>query len=171
MIADALADTSETEIILIGSGSIRGNELGPVVTLGDLKACYPYDDSLTRYSINGEYLKRVFSHIMRLENRNGEGECFQVNSRVKAVYSHVESKLLSLTVDGIPVVEDQKYTITLQGYHFNNSKANLNISSEELLAMGNPKVVATSESGVLEEWLRHHSNVTSKIEGRLVFVS
>lgn len=170
MITDALADTSETEIILIGSGSIRGIELGPVVTLGDLKACYPYDDSLTRYSINGENLKRVFSHIMRLENRNGEGECFQVNSRVKAVYSDVESRLLSLTVDGIPVVDDQRYTITLQGYHFNNAKANLNISSDELLAMGNPKVVATSEYGVLEEWLRHHSNVTSKIEGRLVFV-
>ncbi|GAB1399151.1 hypothetical protein MASR1M66_06030 [Aminivibrio sp.] len=45
MIADVLADTSETEIILIGSGSIRGSELGPVVTLGDLKACYPYNDS------------------------------------------------------------------------------------------------------------------------------
>ena len=170
MIADVLADTSETEIILIGSGSIRGSELGPVVTLGDLKACYPYNDSLTRYCINGENLKRVFSHIMRTENRNGEGECFQVNSRVKAVYSDIESKLLSLNVDGLPVADDERYTITLQGYHFNNSKANLNISGEELLALGNPKVVATSESGVLEEWLRHHPNVTSKIEGRLVFI-
>ena len=169
MIADALADTSQTDIILIGSGSIRGNELGPVVTLGDLKACYPYDDSLTRYSINGQYLRKVFSHFMRIENRNGEGECYQINSRVKAVYSDPESKLLSLTVDGIPVVDDKKYTITLQGYHFTNSKANLNISNDELLAMGSPKVVSTSDYGVLEEWLRHHSNVTSKIEGRIVF--
>ncbi len=169
MIADALAEMSATDIILIGSGSIRGHELGPVVTLGDLKACYPYDEALTRYSINGKYLRRVFSHILRTENRNGEGECFQVNSRVRAVYSDGESRLLSLAVDGIPVVDDQQYTITLQSYHVTNSKANLNISDDELLAMGIPKVVSTSEYGVLEEWLRNHSNVTKKIEGRLVF--
>lgn len=97
MFADALAEMSETDIILLGSGSIRVKELGPVVTLGSLKACFPYDDSLTRYIINGKQLKKIFSHIMRMENRNGEGECFQINSRVKAIYSDLESKLLSIT--------------------------------------------------------------------------
>ena len=167
--ADALADISETDVILIGSGSIRVKELGPVVTLGDLKACFPYDDNLTRYFINGKQLKRIFSHIMRIENRNGEGECYQINSRVKAVYSDMESKLVSITVDGEPVIDEQKYTITLQGYHFINSEANLNISNDEIIAMGIPKVVSTSAYGVLEEWLRQHQNITRKIEGRIVF--
>ncbi len=167
--ADALADISETDVILIGSGSIRVKELGPVVTLGDLKACFPYDDNLTRYFINGKQLKRIFSHIMRIENRNGEGECYQINSRVKAVYSDMESKLVSITVDGEPVIDEQKYTITLQGYHFINSEANLNIPNDEIIAMGIPKVVSTSAYGVLEEWLRQHQNITRKIEGRIVF--
>lgn len=167
--ADALADISETDVILIGSGSIRVKELGPVVTLGDLKACFPYDDNLTRYFINGKQLKRIFSHIMRIENRNGEGECYQINSRVKAVYSDMESKLASITVDGEPVIDEQKYTITLQGYHFINSEANLNIPNDEIIAMGIPKVVSTSAYGVLEEWLRQHQNITRKIEGRIVF--
>ena len=167
--ADALADISETDVILIGSGSIRVKELGPVVTLGDLKACFPYDDNLTRYFINGKQLKRIFSHIMRIENRNGEGECYQINSRVKAVYSDMESKLVSITVDEEPVIDEQKYTITLQGYHFINSEANLNIPNDEIIAMGIPKVVSTSAYGVLEEWLRQHQNITRKIEGRIVF--
>ncbi|NMA49316.1 MAG: bifunctional metallophosphatase/5'-nucleotidase [Tissierellia bacterium] len=167
--ADALADISETDVILIGSGSIRVKELGPVVTLGDLKACFPYDDNLTRYFINGKQLKRIFSHIMRIENRNGEGECYQINSRVKAVYSDMESKLVSITVDGVAVIDEQKYTITLQGYHFINSEANLNIPNDEIIAMGIPKVVSTSAYGVLEEWLRQHQNITRKIEGRIVF--
>ena len=167
--ADALAETSETDVILIGSGSIRVKELGPVVTLGDLKACFPYDDTLARYTINGMQLKKIFSHIMRMENRDGEGECYQVNSGVRAVYSDCESKLVSIAVDETPVVDDQKYTITLQGYHFINSQTNLGISNDELIAGGNSKVVSTSAYQVLEEWLRHHANIKRDIEGRIVF--
>ena len=169
IIADALADTAHTDVMLVGSGSIRGLELGPVVSLGDLKSCYPYNDALTRFAINGTQLKKIFSHIMRPENRTGEGECFQINGKVRAVYSESLSKLVSLTVKDIEVIEDHMYTITLQGYHFANSDANLNISNEELIAMQSPKVVATSDYQVLEEWLRDHPNSTSKIEGRLVY--
>lgn len=169
MFADALAETSETDIILVGSGSIRSNELGPVVTLGDLKACFPYDDGLTKYTITGGNLKKIFSHIMRLKNRDGEGECYQVNSRVKAIYSDLESELLSLTLDGFSIADDHHYTITLQSYHVSNSEVNLNITNDDLIAIGYPKVVTTSAYGVLEEWLRHHPNITRKIEGRLVY--
>lgn len=169
LITDALADMAETDIILIGSGSIRSKELGPVVTLGDLKACFPYEDSLTKYSVNGSQLRKIFAHILRVANRDGEGECFQVNNRVKAIYSDTDQQLTSLTVDNIPVIDEQKYTITLQGYHIANSEANLNITNEELLAMGTPRVISTSTYQVLEEWLRTNPNVSKKIEGRIVF--
>jgi 5'-nucleotidase/UDP-sugar diphosphatase len=106
---------------------------------------------------------------MRIENRDGEGECYQINSRVKAVYSDLELKLVSLRIDDNPVVEDQEYTITLQGYHFVNSEANLGIENEELLTIQSPKVVSTSAYQVLEEWLRRHPNATRKIESRIVF--
>jgi 5'-nucleotidase len=171
MVADALADVSETDVILIGSGSIRGTELGPVVTLGSLKACFPYGDNLTKYTINGKQLRKIFSHILRFENRDGEGECFQVNERVKAIYSEVQSKILSLTVDEIEVNDLQNYSITLQGYHIANSIANLGISYEELISIKSPKVVTTSTYQVLEEWLRQHPNISCHIEGRIVFES
>jgi len=169
MIADALADISEMDIILIGSGSIRVEELGPVVTLGDLKACFPYDDGLSKYIISGKQLKRIFTHIMRIENRDGEGECYQINSRVNAIYSDSKSKLVSITVDELPVIDDQTYTIALQSYHFINSKTNLDISNDELMTIRSPKVVTTSIYQVLEEWLRNNQNITRKIEGRIVF--
>lgn len=169
LLADAMADTAETDVMLVGSGSIRVKELGPVVTLGELKASFPYDDSLTRYSITGKQLKGIFAHIMRVENRNGEGECYQINSKVKAVYSDPLAKLVSLTLMGKPIVDDHKYTITLQSYHVVNSVANLGISNEELMAMTGSKVVTTSAYQVLEEWLRQHPNVIKKIEKRLVY--
>ena len=169
LLADAMADTAETDVMLVGSGSIRVKELGPVVTLGELKASFPYDDSLTRYSITGKQLKGIFAHIMRIENRNGEGECYQINSKVKAVYSDPLAKLVSLTLMGKPIVDDHKYTITLQSYHVANSVANLGISNEDLMAMTGSKVVTTSAYHVLEEWLRQHPNVIKKIEKRLVY--
>jgi len=164
-----LADTAETDVILVGSGSIRIKELGPVVTLGGIKACFPYDDSLTKFAITGLQLKQIFSHIMRIENRDGEGECYQINNKVHAVYSDSAKKLLYLDIHGVPVNEKQKYTITLQGYHYANSKAYLDIKNDELLINGPPKVITTSAYQILEEWLRTHPNETRKIEGRIVF--
>ncbi len=169
IVADALADTSETDVILVGSGSIRIKELGPVVTLGGIKACFPYDDSLTKFVITGAQLKKIFSYIMRIENRDGEGECYQINSKIKAIYSDSAKKLLSLSVKGEPVKDNQKYSITLQGYHFANSKAYLDITNDELLAIEKPKVITTSAYQILEEWLRTHPNETRKIEGRIIF--
>lgn len=169
LIADGLSDMAESDIILVGSGSIRVEELGPVVTLGDLKSCFPYDDSLTKYFIKGKHLNKIFSHIMRIENRDGEGECYQVNSEVKAVYSDSAAKLISLSVNDTPVVDDQTYSIALQGYHFINSEANLGVPNKDFLALDIPKVVSTSTYQVLEEWLRNQKNLKKKIEGRIVY--
>ena len=169
IIADAMADTAETDVILIGAGSIRVKELGPIVTLGGIKACFPYDDSLTKYTVTGAQLKNIFSHIMRIENRDGEGECYQVNGKVRAVYTESKKKLVSLTINDEPVVDDKKYTVTLQGYHFANSKQYLGITNDELIAAECPKVVTTSAYQILEEWLRNHPNENRKIEERLVF--
>jgi len=169
LVADAMAECAECEVMLVGSGSIRVKELGPVVTLKDFLACFPYDDSLTRYVVTGKQLKTIFAHIMRIENRTGEGECYQVNAKVKAVYDEKQKRLVSLAIEGKPVMDEQEYTICLQGYHFNQAKNYLNITHEELLALGKNKVVTTSAQEVLEEYLRNHQNLVKKVEGRLVY--
>ncbi len=170
MVTDALAGSIDTDVILIGSGAVRSKELGPVVTLGTLKACFPYDDSLTMFSINGKQLRNIFSHILRIENRDGEGEFFQVNDKIEAIYSDSRKELVSLKVNEILVDEDLQYTITLQGYHISNCQANLGISYEELTSLNTGKVVTTSAYQVLEEWLRVHPNIKETIDGRIIFV-
>jgi len=40
---------------------------------------------------------------------------------------------------------------------------------EELTALGPPRVVATSSQDVLEEYFASHQNITSQLEGRLVY--
>lgn len=73
LVADAFAASAECDVMFVGSGSIRVKELGPMVTLGNLTSCFPYDDSLSRFEVSGKQLKKIFSHIMRIENRDGEG--------------------------------------------------------------------------------------------------
>jgi 5'-nucleotidase / UDP-sugar diphosphatase len=170
LISDSFAEIAETDIILISSGSIRAKEMGPIVTLKDLMTCFPYDDSIGRYTISGSHVKKIFAHIMRKENRNGEGECYQVNKKVKAVYDDGKKELIALSIDNKPVQDKQLYKLTIQGYNFINSESYLNISNEELLKSCNSKVISTSAQQVLLEYLKNHQNIDSMVEGRLVFI-
>jgi len=169
LLADAFAERSETDVMLVGSGSIRVKEMGPVVTLKDLIACFPYDDALTRFVITGKQLKKIFSWIMRVENRDSEGECYQVNSGVRAVYNDKKHALSTLSVKGKTVLDNENYSICMQNYHFSSSKEYLGITSDELLKSGKSKVVTTSAQQVLEEYLRSNQLIDKKIEGRLIY--
>ncbi len=168
--ADAVADSASSDIILMGSGFIRQQELGPVVTLGDIIACFPFQEALIRITITGEQVLRAFSYIMRAENRNGEGECYQVNHGVVAVYNEAEKRLVSLSLNGEPVDEFRHYTVALPVYHYNNIARFLSLTPEEVIIIKPPRVVATSIPDVLEEYLRTHQNLTSRVEGRLVYL-
>ena len=169
LFADALAEMAECDIMLVGSGSIRSKELGPAVTLKDYRVCFPYEDYLTRFVVTGAQLKRIFKHIMRPENRNNEGECYQVNGTIRAIYSDAAHELISLSFKGLPVVDEHTYTIGLIGYHILNSAAYLNITNDELLVNGKSKVVATSVPEVVEEYFKNHQNIGRKVEGRLTY--
>jgi len=161
LIADAFAVSSGVDITLVGSGSIRVKELGPVVTLDNLLSCFPYNDTLIRYTVSGHQLKQIFSHIMRPDNRDGEGEYYQISSGVSAIYS---DKLDSLTLNNSPVEDQKNYTICLQGYHANNAATYLNLTQ-----FSETKVISTSAQDVLIEYLRSHQNLNSKVANRLVY--
>jgi 5'-nucleotidase len=169
LFADIFAESCQTDVMLVGSGSIRLNSLGPVVSLKDLLSCFPYDDFLCRHEITGRQLKEIFTHIMRLENRDGEGECYQVNANVKAVYDDKKKELVQLLIKDERVGDNSKYTISMQGYHAKNAAAYLSISQEELEASGKSKTVTTSAQEVFKEYLMSHQNLNRSIEGRLVY--
>jgi len=141
-----------------------------VVTLGDFAACFPFEESLRRFTVTGRDLVQIFGHIMRPENRTGEGECYQVNRGVRAVYCDSDRCLVSLDVRGEPVGEDDLYAVVIPEYHARNAKDFLGITGEELEARAGSKVVATSVQDVLREYLQSHPNLTSRAEGRLEYL-
>jgi 5'-nucleotidase/UDP-sugar diphosphatase len=170
LLTDAIHSCTNADVTILGSGSVRKEKMGPLVTLRDLLEVFPYDDPILRFEITGRQLKQVFSYIMRPENRDAEGECFQVNKEVSAVYDDQTRTLRSLSIKGNRVMDESMYTICIQDYHYKNSKANLNLSQEELLASGKNKVVTTSAKQVIEEYLRNNQNTSSRLSGRLIYM-
>ncbi|MFX1253185.1 MAG: bifunctional metallophosphatase/5'-nucleotidase [Promethearchaeota archaeon] len=169
LFADAAAEIAGCDVMFIGSGSIRSKELGPVVTLRDFMSTFPFDDTLERFSINGHKLKKMFAYFMRPENRTDEGECYQVNRGVQAIYNDKKKRLESLTIKGVPISNKKLYTIALQGYHATNSNPYLSITSEELRESGDAKEISRSLQQALEEHFKDQQNISRKVEGRLVY--
>jgi 5'-nucleotidase / UDP-sugar diphosphatase len=169
LFADGLAEMSGTDVMLLGSGAIRQKELGPLVTLKDYTSCFPFNDSLNRFTISGSKLWQVFNHFMRIENRNGEGECYQVNNSVKALYSESDRKLISLEINNLPCDPAKGYRICITGYHLKGCKPYLSLTEAELREDGPSAVVSTSMTEVLEEWLKNNQNSGKKVEGRLIY--
>ena len=169
LVADALAARASADVILVGSGSIRRKALGPLVTLGDFVSCFPFDETLSRFTVTGQALRAIFCHIMRPENRTGEGECYQTNAGVRAVFNERKKTLESLSVGGVPVEDTRTYTLALPGYHVRNAGAFLSVTPEELVRLEPPKLITTSVRDVLEEYFRNHQNLRAQVEGRLVY--
>ncbi|MGI6251366.1 MAG: bifunctional metallophosphatase/5'-nucleotidase [Anaerolineaceae bacterium] len=169
LFSDIFAEVGNLDVAFIGSGSIRSLEMGPVVTLRDLKQAFPYDDTYSRYSVTGKQLESIFSHIMRNENRNGEGECYQVNHGVHAVYDEMFDKLVSLAIRDQPVEPDRIYQIGIQIYHATSSEKNLGISMENLSRLKPPRIIVASMQSVVEEYLRGHQAINRIVEGRLIY--
>jgi 5'-nucleotidase len=170
LIADIFAEASGADIALVGSGSIRVTKLGPVVSLKDLLACFPYDDSLSKHQIKGSDLKKIFTHIMRMENRSGEGECYQVNSSVRAKYNNKNAQLEEFSVNGELVNDEADYTVAMQGYHFKNAGKYLGVDSVDLEKSGKSKTVITSAQEVLKEYLINNQKLNRDIEKRLEYL-
>ena len=170
LFADIFKERADVDIAITGSGSIRLKEMGPIITLGDLIAVFPFSDSLTKFKIKGKNLRKIFSNFMSNENRVKDGEYYQVNRRVKAIYNETKNALESLTINNKDVQDEGEYTISLQGYHVDNCFKNLNITYEELTQLEQPKLITTSARDVVEEYLRNHQNISSNIEGRLTYI-
>jgi 5'-nucleotidase len=166
LFADILAKQTQTDLVLLSSVAIRSDKLGPLVTLGNFTEAFPYPQPIHRVTLSGEQLKHLFNFSLEKENRT-EG-LFQVNKGVKMVYNESTHSLESLTLNGQPIEGEKTYTVCVQDYFYNSSADKFGIPKEDLIARGT-NVLATSISDVLEEHLRHHQNLDSRVEGRIVF--
>jgi 5'-nucleotidase len=169
LIADILSDWACVDIALVGSGSIRSKYLGPLVTLGDFLACFPFREGLYKHTVPGSLVLQIFEYFMSARRRlSADGEYFQVNRRLHAEYSDPEARLLCLNLDGQPVAAERLYTLVTDEYHFVNALTSFGFSTETLSQIGGAILISASIQDILCEYLQGHQNLNRQVESRLV---
>ena len=171
LLADALKESLGLDVMLLGSGSVRNTQMGPLVVYQDLVECFPYDDSLHMIKVTGNQLKRMLLHMVRDEVWQGaHNEFYQLSKDLKVVYDRNNRELLEFTYEGEPISDDRIFKVGLQKFHFLNFENFFNVPFAEVEAVAKPAVVATSTRDVLEEYLLKHQHLDREIDGRLTLL-
>ncbi|MBP5295254.1 MAG: bifunctional metallophosphatase/5'-nucleotidase, partial [Lachnospiraceae bacterium] len=130
--ADALQWESSFDIMMMGSGSIRKKELGPIIEYQDMLENTPYDDNLWMLEVTGEQFRRIVKHLMRDAAWVGETEFYQFSKGVHIRYNKTTRTLEALDFKGKAVTDGMKLKIALQNYHYKNFDEFLGVPLEEV---------------------------------------
>ena len=169
LFADILRDSLRLDIALLGSGSIRTAELGPIVLLSDLAKCFPYNDPIYLCPITGAQFRRMILYMLRDEALEGKHtEFYQLSDGLEVVYDQKTHSFSKFDFCQMPIEDHHIYTVGIQSYHYKNFEAMFAVPMEEILKNGKPRVVATNSQELLEEYLSEHQNLERGVSGRLI---
>ena len=96
-----------------------------------------------------------------------ETEFYQVSKTLKLTYDAQTKQFTEFTMYGKPVADDAKFRIGLQIFHYSNMEDFFGVSLEETRANEEPRVLASSDYAIVEEYLLLHNHLMSGVEGRL----
>ena len=168
LVADAFRESLGVDIVFAGSGSIRNEQAGPIVTFGNLNELFPYDDAIYQISVTGAQVRRMLQHMLRDEAWAGHTEFYQLSKGMRVTYNRTTREIEKLNFKGKPIDDQAIYTVGVQAYHYTNLKDFLDVTPEECEANAPTRTLCTSARDVLEEFLISHSNLKRSVEGRLV---
>ena len=168
-LADILRRSLNVDMMLVGSGSIRVTEMGPIVLLSDLTECLPYGDPAMAVWVTGAQLKKMILFMLRDEVwSSGQGEFFQFSEGMRVVYCKETHQFKEFSLHGEEIEDEKVYNVGLENYFYLNLKDSFSISHEEIAQNKKPRMVATSARDILDEYLSCHQNLDHHINGRLI---
>ena len=171
LFADLMQQDSSFDIMLFGAGSIRGKKLGPVVTYKDLREILPFANAIYMMTVTGRQFKRMCRfYIGESVRTGGSSEFYDVSKGVKLVYDAASDSLTECSLNGRPVLDDDRFKIALQEYHYNSFEKNFSVPLVEVLRNGKARMVVTSDFSVYEEFLTTSSNLDAAVEGRITVI-
>ena len=170
LFSDILKDSLAVDVMLLGSGSIRKEKLGPIVTLQDLMEIFPYDDSIHLLTITGKDLKEILLYILRDEAfvEGAHTEFFQLSSGLHVEYNRTTKKIEVFTLDGNDIKDTDTIKLGIQKYHFLNLDTSFNKKLKALEKLSKSKIIATSCRDIFEEYMSNNQHLDVKKLDRLI---
>ena len=170
LFTEILRDSLALDVMLMASGSIRNDALGPLVQYSDLTECFPYDEDIRMLTVTGSQLKRMLAYVFRDEVWQGaHSGFFQIPKNLRIVYD-IASRKMDITLNGEALEDDKIIKLGLQRYQYNNFEKYFNFSIREIEDQHPSKVVATSARSIIEEYLSRHQNIDQEIDGRITLI-
>lgn len=101
-----------------------------------------------------------------------ETEFYQVSSGIKIIYDYKTHEFEEFLLNGKPVLDSpvldtDNIRIGMQIFHYSNMEDFFDVTLDETASNEAPKVIATSDYSILEEYLTTHLNLLRSVEGRL----
>ena len=154
LFTDIVKEGTGVDIVMISSGAIRGERLGEVVTKGDLRKVFPYDNKVVEYRMTGKQLREALLWMFRDESIDDPydgGEFYQLSKGVKVVYNQKEHRLETLEFNGRAIEDDDMLKIAMGDFHYNNIDNFLHLKKEDLKKNGTVKTLSSSDYVIIEE--------------------
>lgn len=165
--SDLLQVDSSFDIMMMGSGAIRKQALGPIVEYQDMVENTPFDDHLWMLKVTGKQFRQMIQFMLRDEAWEGHTEFYQFSKGVRIKYRKSTHTIEEFQFNGEDITDDQELLIALQTYHYDNFTEFFSVPIEEVKANMEPRVVATSVNNIIEEYFMMHQGLDAHVEGRL----
>lgn len=168
LVCDALRDYYKSDIALMNSGGIRGNNVytaGSVLNRGDLQSELPLHDVSCFIEVRGEVLWNALEHgVGQVEE--AKGKFLQVSG---LSYSFTPkqppgSRLFSVEVGGKPLDKNKIYSVALPEYFVQHGDGYFMFPSECSRNAPRPEQEVVE---IVRVYLAIHSPVSPKLEGRI----
>ena len=154
LFTDIVKEGTGVDIVMISSGAIRGERLGEVVTKGDLRKVFPYDNKVVEYKLTGKQFREALLWMFRdeaIDDPYDGGEFYQLSRGVKVVYNQKEHRLETLELNGRAIEDDDMLKIAMGDFHYNNIDNFLHLKKEDLKKNGTVKTLSSSDYVIIEE--------------------
>ena len=170
LIAQCIRSQLDVDLVLIGSGSIRAESLGPIVTLEDFMEAFPYHDSMIGLNLSGALLRKIMVYLMREDafDETVYSEWFQFSDGFFCEYDRGACKIIKLAINGRDVQDEELYNVAVQSHFFCSLEQFFGISLEEAEENGDPSELASSAQNVLIEFFDAHNHIKLDEEQRLL---
>lgn len=170
LMAECMRDQLGSDLVILGSGSIRRPSLGPLVTVKDFIEIFPYADPAYGFRISGKQLRHIVKHMLREESfiDSENNEWFQFSKGFCCEFDRKNHEIISLKMNGKKVADDDLFTVVMQKFFFDNIKDFLDLPQEEIEKNGRPIEVATKAPNILEEYFKDHDFIKLDGEPRLI---
>ena len=150
--ADVFRDSLGVDVMLVGSGGLRNEQLGPIVDFRALTQMYPYDGEIYCLTVTGAQLKHMIRHLFRPAALAGEHtEFYQFSRGIRFSVNPAQGMVGAITFEGEPVDDARLFKVGVESFHYKNMADFFDLPEAEVVKNAPVKVLTTSSLDVLDE--------------------